>query len=605
MDTSAGVDEMNNTPATSHLTFSLRGTQYSFTPQAMTAGTLNVTTLNAGSITGALQPSVTASGGYTTAAPSNMPHRADLLGEYLLSEGTGTLAHDTSGHGNDATINGPAWEGTQDLNFTSLGQYVQLPTAINGAKAWQFAFYEPPFGTGVGVQVPQYGDPALFGLNPSLLCGTDNSHLCLIAGIGAGKSMQFQAYTTDNTEASVGLSAGWHVVTLLCGSNVGGVVTPTHLLYDGAEVGGYIHQGDAGTCGAPTSGNYQVGGSTLLTGTWFLGKVAAVWAWGANLSLGDGMAAASSGLQYMRSKGVQTTFLPIEHAAPTILGGMDSRTFGVQLSPTTVWLGAMVTNDTSYQRLNLGYSGEFMSDACLMFDLTYGTHISETSGPSVLMLWGGINDMLYSPQTPRQIANNVRCMVKKAKAAGARVILATEISAVSNSQPSVDATKDGLNAILRAEAFGWGVDNLADLATDPHVGADGASNNTACFPDNLHPGTACEPYITAIMQNSFNELTGSTETTRNQMTTGSYQELAADRFLDLTGSSAQTVTLPDCTGYALQRQVTNLGGVAATVGAVSGQTLLGSTSIGAGAKALFVPVPGPLATGGCTWERTQ
>ncbi len=605
MDTSGGLDEMNYSPATSNLTFNLRGTQYSFTPQAMTAGTLNVTTLNAGSITGALQPSLVASGGYTTAAPSNMARRGDLLGEYLLTEGTGTLAHDTSGHGNDATINGPVWEGTQDLNFTTLGQYVQLPTAINGAKAWQFAFYEAPFGTGAGVQVPQYGDPANYGQNPSILCGTDYSHLCLVAGVGLGKSQQFQAYTTDNTEANEGITAGWHVVTLLCGSNVGGVVTKTRLLYDGAEVGGYLTQGDAGTCGSPTSGNYQVGGSSLLTGTWFLGKVAAVWAWGANLSVSDGMAAAQSGLEYMQSKGVQTKFRPIQHANPLIVGGMDSRTYGVQLSPSTVWLGAMATNDTSYDRLNLGYSGEFMLDGCLMFDLTYGTHIAETSGPTVTMLWGGINDMLYSTQSPRQIANSVRCMVQKAKTAGSRVILATEISAVSNSQPSVDASKDGLDAILRAEAFGWGVDNLADLATDPHLGADGASSNTACFPDNLHPGPACEPYITAIMQNAFNELTGSTETNRNQTAATNYQETAADRFLDLTGTAAQTVTLPDCTGYSLQRQMVNVGSAAATVGPVSGQTLLGSTTVSVGAKALFVPIPGPLATGGCKWERTQ
>ena len=647
MDTSAGNDALQYSPATSGLNFLLRGTEYSFTPQGMTAGTINVTTLNAGTVTGSVarlalpvfgasgpshavgavpdpgatagttrflredgswvasggSPSVASTSGYTTMGPSNFPRRSDLLGEYLLSEGTGTVAHDTSGNGNDGTIVGPTWDGTTDLNFGQQGQYVQLPAAVNGAKAWQFAMYAPPFGTGVGVQVPQYGDPAAFGENPSILCGTDHAHLCLIAG--TVKSMQFEAFTTDLTESAEALTAGWHVVTFLCGSNVGGAVTKTRILFDGAEVGGYVTQGDANTCPNPTSGNYQVGGSSLLTGTWFLGKVAATWAWGANLSLSDGIAAAKSGLDYMRAKGVQTDFRKLPHAAPTVVAGLDSRTFGQGLTPATVWVQAMTLNDTSYARLNFGYSGETAADACAMFDLTYGTQISANSGPVVLMLWGGVNDELFTNETSRQIANNLKCMVEKGKALGARVILATEVSAESPSEPSIDQAKNALNTILRAEAFGWGVDDIADLATDVHLGADGASANTACFSDTLHPSAACEPYITAVMQNAFNELTGSSERMRNTTAAASYQEVAADRFLDLTGTTAQAVTLPDCTGYSRARQVVNLGTAAATVAAASGQTLTGSGALAVGAKGIFEPIPGPLSTAGCSWERTQ
>jgi hypothetical protein len=32
---------------------------------------------------------------------------------------------------------------------------------------------------------------------------------------------------------------------------------------------------------------------------------------------------------------------------------------------------------------------------------------------------------------------------------------------------------------------------------------------------------------------------------------------------------------------------------------------VGATTVAVGAKAVFVPIAGPLATGGCTWERTQ
>jgi hypothetical protein len=589
LDSATSVDTISFQPMTSALTMNLRGTSYGFTPQALTAGTINATTVNATTL--------------NSSGPQNMPQRASLLGEYLLNEGTGTVANDTSGLRNNATISGATWEGKTDLNFTATGEYIQLPTALNAAKTWQFAIYSPPFGTGAQPQAPGYGNPSAFGVNPSLLCGTDAQHLCLIAGLDMqGASMKFQAYTTDRTEAAEPLTAGWHIVSLLCGSNVGGVVTKTHLLYDGAEVGGYIYQGDAGTCPSPATGNYQIGGSSALTGTWFIGKVAAAWAWSTPLSLNDGAAAAKSALDYIRAKGVPATYRNVVRTAPVIVGGLDSRTYGTLLTPSTTWLATLSLADPTYTTVNLGVPGATAYDDCAMFDLLYGEQISQ--GPVITVLWGGINDILHS-QPPRTIANGLKCMVQKAKTQGSRVVLATETSARSNSGSGTDSGRDALNTIIRAEAYGWGVDNIADLATDSHIGADGASANTACFPDNLHPGPSCEPYVTAVMGDAINELLGSTETNRHSTAAATYQELAGDRFLDMTGTAAQTVSLPDCVGYSLSRQIVNLGSLAGAVAASNGETLTGSGSLAVNARAVFVPIPGAAATGGCRWERTQ
>jgi hypothetical protein len=235
----------------------------------------------------------------------------------------------------------------------------------------------------------------------------------------------------------------------------------------------------------------------------------------------------------------------------------------------------------------------------------FAPEISQSSGPTVVVVWGAVNDILAKVGTARTQADSLKCMVQKAKALGARVVLATEISAEANSGTVGDAGKDALDPILRAEAYGWGVDNIADLATDPHIGADGASSNSSCFPDNLHPGPSCEPYVTAVMSDAINELLGSTESNRHTTATATYQEAAGDRFLDLTGTATQAVSLPDCIGYSLNREVANLGSVAGTVSAINGETLTGSASIAVGARAVFVPVPGALATGGCRWERTQ
>jgi hypothetical protein len=657
LDSNAGVDRVVYQPLTSTLTMNLRGASYGFTPQAFTAATVNATTVTAstvsattlsgalsagnitsGTVNAARLPAMGASGaghaagiapdpgaspgtarylredgtwavpaasGASALVPVNMPQRENLLGEYLLNEGGGTVAGDSSGHGNNGTISGATWEGRTDLNFAALGDYIQLPTALNAAKTWQFAIYSPPFGPMTQPQAPGYGAPTSFGANPALLCGTDTQHLCLIANSYFGpKSMRFDAYTTDHTEAAEPLTAGWHIVSLLCGSNVGGVVTKTHLLYDGAEVSGYVNQGDAGTCPNPATGNYQIGGSSVLTGTWFLGKVAAAWAWSTPLSLSEGAAAAKSALDFIRAKGVPAEFRKPVHSAPLVLGGLDSRTYGQGLTPGMNWLSMLSLTDASYTTMNFGYPGEGVYDACAMFDLTYAPQMSSASGPVILAIWGGANDFSSSEST-REIANALKCMVQKAKALGAKVVLATEISSRSNTGTRGDLGKDALDAIIRAQAFGWGVDNIADLATDPHLGPDGASSNTACFPDNLHPSASCEPYITAVMSNAINELLGSTASNRHSTLAATYQEVAGDRFLDTTGTVAQTVSLPDCIGYSLSREIANLGSVAATVSAIDGETLMGSGSIAVGARAVFVPVPGALATGGCRWERTQ
>ena len=648
MDTAVGQDQVNYAPQNSTLRVNLRGTQYQFSPQAFTTNTINVTTLNAGSVHGLFTgtvsagslPVFTASGsahgvgavpdpgplagstkflredgtwsfagsqvvsasGYITAGPRDFPQRNSLLAEYLMSEGSGAIAHDTSGNGNDATINGATWEGKQDLNFTAQGQFVQLPASVNAAKSWQFAIYNPVFGTATSPQAPGYGWAASFPANPSLLCGTTAGQLCLI-GASPGRSHAFQAFNTDGTTAGEPMAPGWHVFTLLCGSNVSGVVTPTRYLYDGAEVSSYIKQGDAGTCPVPTSGNYQIGGSAQYTQTWFYGKVAGAWAWNTPLSFGDGVAAAQSALAFLKAKGVQTEFRKVVNTTPVILAGFDSRTFGIGVTSNTAWPAMMSLTDPSYKRINLGSPGETAYDACVQFDLTYGEQLGQGSAPSIAMLWGGVNDILYTSQTPRQIANSLHCMVTKAKAAGARVVLGTEISCANST--TCDASRNALNTILRAEAFGWGADSLADLATDPHIGADGASGNAACFPDFLHPGPGCEPYITTIMGNAVNELIGSTETLRHTTSAATYAEVAGDRFLDLTGTSAQSLTLPDCTGYSLPRQVLNLGAAAASVNAFTGQTLLGSAVVAVGSRGVYLPIPGTPSAGGCKWERTQ
>ena len=633
MDTGVGQDSLSFAPQSSMLNFSLRGTGYQFTPQAFTAGTINVTTLNAGSVhglfTGTVQasslPVFAASGashaigavpdpgstagntrflredGTWAAATPGMPQHASLMAAYLMNEGVGTTLTDSSGQGNNATVNGPAWEGTQDLNFPSgynasfpQGLTVALPGVLNAAQTFMYLAYFPIEGSQLPPLAPGYG---LRQGYTAIMGGTTQQHLDLLASLSERTySYKFHAFNTDNTQAGEFMPPGWHVFVLTCGS--AGV--PAHEYYDGAEVGSYEAQGQ-NTCPVPSSGNYVLGGSPAYSGQSFTGKFAGMWAWSKALSAADVASASANALALLDQKGIARNFRAATSTVPQVLAIGDSRTSGYTLPAGADWLDQAVLTDSTYVKTNLSVPSQQTPDMCNNFDLSYASHVGRTSAPVITTIWAGMSDLQVGGTTGPRMATYLKCVVQKARQLG-RVVLATEIS---GSGSGTDQTRDALNTILRAQAYGWGVDDLADLATDSHVGADGASSNTACFPDNLHPGTACEPYITAILQNAINELLGSSETQRHQDAAASYQELAGDRFLDLTGTAAQTVTLPDCTGYSLPRQVVNLGAASATAGTVNSQTLLGPTSIVPGSRAVFLPVPNAPGTAGCKWERTQ
>ena len=633
MDTGVGQDSINFAPQSSMLNFALRGTGYQFTPQAFTAGTINVTTLNAGSVhglfTGTVQasslpvfagsgaahavgavPDAGANAGSTrylredgtwSVPAGTMPSSASLMAAYLMNEGAGTTLADSSGQGNSATVAGPTWEGTRDLDFGMAynaafpqGSTVVLPAALNAAQTFMLLAYFPIEGSQAAPQAPGYGVRSGYS---AIMGGTTQQHVNLLAGLQDRTfSYKFHAFNTDGTEAGEFMPPGWHVFTLTCGSP--GV--PAHEYYDGAEVGSYTAQGQ-NTCPVPASGHYVLGASPAYSSQVFLGKFAGMWAWSTALSAGDVAKAAANALALLDQKGIARNFRAATNAAPQVLVLGDSRSSGYTLPFGADWPDQMVLTDTSYTHTNLAVPSEQTPDMCNAFDLAYGSHVGRGSGPVVTTIWAGMSDLQVGSTTAQTMANALKCVVQKAKALG-RVVLATEISGTGS---NTDATRDALNAILRAQAFGWGVDNLADLATEPHLGPDGASANTACFPDNLHPGAACEPYITGVMQNAVNELLGSSETARHQTAAASYQEVAGDRYLDLTGSAVQSVTLPDCTGYSLVRQVLNLGVSAATIGTANSQVLLGAGSVAVGARAMFVPVPNAPGTAGCKWERTQ
>ena len=86
MDSSTGTDRMRYQPKTSTLTYYLDGAAYNFAPQGFTANTINVTTLNAGTVNGLFQGSV-AAGSLPLFGPSGTAHQVGAVPDPGASAG--------------------------------------------------------------------------------------------------------------------------------------------------------------------------------------------------------------------------------------------------------------------------------------------------------------------------------------------------------------------------------------------------------------------------------------------------------------------------------------------------------------------------------------
>ena len=129
MQTSAGVDHETYNPANSTLTFNLRGTAYQFNPQAFTAGTINTTTLSAGTINGRFIGTVAPNSlpifGPSGAAhaPGAVPDPGPATGtsRFLREDGVFAVPAGGSG-GGGGSLNGAATITSGTVDNTLIGQ---------------------------------------------------------------------------------------------------------------------------------------------------------------------------------------------------------------------------------------------------------------------------------------------------------------------------------------------------------------------------------------------------------------------------------------------------------------------------------------------------
>src|SRR6266702_7546403 len=393
LDSNTGTDVVTYSPTASSWSMAMRGTSYSFTPQAFTAGTINAGTLNATSINGALSAANITSG---TIAAAHLPvfgasgstHASGIvpdpgatagvarflredgtwstpsgggssgivagaLADYAFTDGTGTTLTDQSGSGHNATLGAgaglPAWLGT-GLHFeTGPGASgVQLPAALNASQTIFMALNIAPLDSST------INNPYSAMLT-STMSGNLGLNLMIAAVDATGNVVTgaFGPVTVFNAglrSSCGGMVVGYHVIGLQLN---GPDPVKDRIWVDGAECANYRFRDSA--LGLQSSGNLYLGSSA--TGVWatngFHGDIYRAIFYPGHLA--DTQMQSMSGLitSQIAQRGVSTGPVNAATNTPQIHAIGDSITYGSTAS--FAWPSALsLTRQPAYTITNWG-----------------------------------------------------------------------------------------------------------------------------------------------------------------------------------------------------------------------------------------------------------
>jgi len=557
MDSSTGQDTIGYQPQNSTLNFFLRGSTYQFTPQGMTAGTINVSKLNAGTITGTFSGAVTPAS-LPVFGASGAAHQVGAVPDPGTSAGaTRFLREDGTWTNVQTNADQFAGDCLGQFNFTDMGAQPAMVDTCNGYTG-VFPTSNAPIRNGIGyefqsgqqadfpaqlnnfgtllmvVNFPVYsvgtngGDPAhtyangvLFGPHTT----TDATGFEWMAhsnvngpGLYGQQTISFKA-GFKGYSGPTDVFTGTHVVGLSCAAGQGpkfymdGV-----LLLDASAESSATY----GCDNALASGNYQIGRTSNsadnMTSTYFHGTVYSARFTSPASVLSDAQVAQNSALLQaeVARRGVLFTGSPYITPNPSYMAAGDSITCGFGLSgcgPGTASSLAYPFKLTglskTYQVQDFGQSGALVQSQIADIPWIYGPESKSATGSSIVSLMEGTNNVGSGATASSTWDLNV-AWLKQEASYGARTLLLGMVSRGSGTS-CCDAVKNTFAGFMRAGWKSAGAGAFIDLTADPIVGEDGASANTTYFQgDKVHPTAAGQARIALAVSCGINWLDGST-----------------------------------------------------------------------------------------------
>ncbi|HEY6375105.1 MAG TPA: SGNH/GDSL hydrolase family protein, partial [Edaphobacter sp.] len=636
LDSSVATDTISFQPTTSTLTLGLRGTTYGFSPQAFTAATVNAGTVNATILNGAVSaaqlpvfqasgsghaqgvvpdPGATAgttrflredgtwaapSGGSTGLGTGTGPGfgMADgATADYNFLQGSGSVATDGSGNGNDGTLgsgaNAPTWT-PLGLSFQP-GQGVALPSALNGTQTFFVAVYNQPLTAGAQTTnaYPVLITSSLGNSGANLVINTLNSSnnyltSALTPGVFTNSMM-----SSCNTSV-----AGFHVIAYqlgVSGSNV------DHEFVDGAECA-YTAQGATGLL--QSSGHFTLGssGSGPFAASGILGTVYRLRTYPTLLSATSVTTLSKLIAAEVASRGVGTSPGLYSSALPQINCIGDSITVG-QGATTPYCSLISLTNYPSFSAVNWGIGSTTTIAIASSESQRVAPRCQTAFGPAVATVFLGTNDYaLTTPATSYTVVTNLIGEVQTLKSAGCRVFVVTMLS-----RNGFDVNKNAYDAQILQLAEAGGADGVIDAAADPLIGADSAFSNTTYFQaDGIHPTNAGHVRIANAFNNTLNYYFGYKASNPHVIAGTTVTLASGDRAVTAAPTGNAAYTMPDCTGpsgatYTISNPqsaftLTIAGGAGQPINGLSSAVTIPSNS-----TVTLRDVANPKSTSGCHW----
>ncbi len=658
LDSSAGLDVVGYQPATSTMTFGLRGTNYTLSPQGLQAGTINAGTVNAttlngsisaGSVTGTLAASQLpvfggsgsthatgavpdpgsaagtsrylredgswavppgSGGSGTTSQSSGAVLLAGASADYSFRDAAGMAVADSSGNGNNATLssgaNAPTWSST-GLVFAPQ-QGVALPSSLNGTQSYFIAVSINPISSSMPTnQYPVLLSSSAGGGGFNLMYALSTSSGQFIPGAYAPTLFVNGQHSTE----APNLLSGFHVLGVVLGSGSGAV---DHFYIDGTEVANYTAQGSS--AGAQTSGNMYVGSS--MANPWgysgFAGTVYRLRTYPFAVGASDANTISAAIRNEVALRGVSTSPQAVQLAAPQLHAVGDSITYGLGVS--TPWPSMLsLTNQPAYTVSNWGVVGTTIQAIDGSEPNRVATKCQSSAGPTVAIVFAGTNDFGSGfGASGSQVFSYLLGEVQLLKQAGCRVFVGTMISRGGNDasgSTSFDVDKDAYDGLILQQARTFGADGIVDFGAIPQLGADGAFAGSYFQSDQTHPTQAGQALLATAASNALNYAFGYSLLNPHTVTALPYSMTAADGAVSLNGlNSAGKLTLPDCTGQsgAAYRINNPQSTYAVTVGSLSANQLINGEAFGttvtvpANGTLVLRDVPNPKTVSGCHWE---
>jgi hypothetical protein len=284
LQSSAGADTIQFQPPSSTLTFSLRGTPFTFSPSGLTAGTLNATTLNATTLNGALAASNIASGTVAAArlplfGPSGSAHAAGIVPDpgaaagtthFLREDGTWAVPAGGSGGGGSSSV-AAITSGT--IDGATIGATTPSTGAFTTLSASSLTVSTPiaVASGGTGSATTPAAGQILIGNSGGTAFGPQTvSGDCTLSASGATTCTKTNGVafgTAATTAASAYDAAGAATAAAAAATTSTALLTTLRTLTNCNTSGGYYLSPFSGTCVAVSGGG---GGSvsSVTAGTW-------------------------------------------------------------------------------------------------------------------------------------------------------------------------------------------------------------------------------------------------------------------------------------------------------------------------------------------------